>query len=716
MIVEWARRFARASGLRNSTVAYLAVLCFSQPVALAAQTGEVAGLDGVGLKQDVVVYDAAFFERYRPNTALEMVRRMPGFIIDDGADKRGFGAAAGNILINDRYPSAKQDTPSGILARIPADQVARIELIRGQVRGIDLRGQSVVASIVLQHDIPASGRWDLEGRKIFGIEPVTVRGAASISDTWRGIEYLAGANYRRFRSGEDGTDNIFAPEGGLLWGRSRETHLRGDEGQFSAGFVGWLGKNLISVNSQFAFEDRFEEITVLSKQLVAGDGGDDFFTDDDDATQIELGTDVERTFGSRLSGKGILLYTRADENRISSQQTLDAQGDEILFRVADSNVVQSESIARTELYWTPSARHAVNFNLEAAHNVIDGELSQTVDTGSGPVVVPVPGANTRVQETRFDALFNWTNYAGRFETGYGLGAEASTISQTGDAESERSFFFLKPQFYIAYSPTGERQTRFRLAREVAQLDFDDFVSSTVFQDDDVALGNPDLEPESTWIAELSEERRFGELGVIKVLLFYNDISDVQDLLPLSPEFEAPGNIGSGERWGVRLESTLPLEVIGITDGRLDIEAVVQDSRVTDPVTGEDRLLSSDNDDGKPLKLDLETRYALALNFRQDFEDLRFAWGSDLRKRGERKQFRVNELVRYSEGYEFNLFFETSRWLGLKLRLDGINLLNFEQDRDRAIYVGERGLTPIKDIEHRNITDGRRVIATVSGSF
>ena len=692
------------------------MICVSQLVAAAAQAGEGAGLADVGLNQDVVVYDAAFFERYRPNTALQMVRRIPGFIIDNGADKRGFGAAAGNILIDDRYPSAKQDTPSGILERIPADQVARIELIRGQVRGIDLRGQSVVASIILREDIPASGRWDLEARKIFGIDPVTVRGSASMSDTWRGIEYLAGANYRRFRSGEGGTDNIHAPEDELLWGRSRETFLRGDEGNFNAGFLGWLGKNLISINSQFAFEDRFEEITVRSKQLVAGDGSDDFFTDDDDATQIELGADVERTFGSSLLGKGILLYTRADENRISSQQTLGAQGDEMLFRVADSNVVQSESIARTELYWTPSARHAVNFNLEAAHNVIDGKLSQRVDTGSGPVVVPVPGANTRVKEDRFDALFNWTNYTGRFETGYGLGAEASTISQTGDAESERSFFFLKPQFYISYSPTGQRQTRFRLAREVAQLDFSDFVTSTVFQDDDVALGNPDLEPESTWIAELSEERRFGELGVVKLVLFYNDISDVQDLLPLSPEFEAPGNIGSGERWGLRLESTLPLDAIGVTNGRLDIEAVVQDSRVTDPVTGDDRILSSDNDDGKPLRLDLETRYAFALNFRQDFEDLRFAWGSEVRKRGERNEFRVNELVRYSEGYEFNLFFETTRWLGLKLRIEGVNLLNFEQDRDRTIYAGERALTAIEHIEHRNITDGRRVITTVSGSF
>ena len=39
---------------------------------------------------EVVRYDAAFFSRYRPNTALDMVRQLPGFQLDDGAANRGF--------------------------------------------------------------------------------------------------------------------------------------------------------------------------------------------------------------------------------------------------------------------------------------------------------------------------------------------------------------------------------------------------------------------------------------------------------------------------------------------------------------------------------------------------------------------------------------------------------------------------------------------------
>ena len=60
-----------------------------------------------------------------------MVQQIPGFQLDDGGGLRGFGSAAGNILINDSRPSAKQDLLSAILARIPASYVERINLIRG---------------------------------------------------------------------------------------------------------------------------------------------------------------------------------------------------------------------------------------------------------------------------------------------------------------------------------------------------------------------------------------------------------------------------------------------------------------------------------------------------------------------------------------------------------------------------------------------------------
>jgi len=676
--------------------------------------------------EDVVSYDAEFFSRYQPNTALDIVKRVPGFQIDDGADKRGFGSAVGNVLINDRYPSAKQDSLSSILDRIPASQVERIDLIRGRVRGIDLLGNSVVASVVLRSDMPATTRWDVRVRKNFDHSPLTVRGSVSVSDQVGDIEYNAGVDYRKFASGEFGTEDIIDGNDVLIEKRFEDSFLTGDEGNANLNAATWFGKTLAKFNAKYGFEDRENEaISIRVAQGPGGTDGEDTFFDRGKQRLLEVSTDAERIMKPELVAKGLLLYTREENDTISTERRVDASGAQTLFRVADAEVLETEGIARLELDWTGWRNHAVRLNLEGARNVIEGALVQTEDSGGGPVEVPVPGANTRVREDRGDILLSDTWFMDEFELNYGLGAETSTISQTGDVVLERSFFFLKPQVSLTYSPTQKRQTRMRLAREVAQLDFRDFVSATVFQDDDVAFGNPNLKPESTWVAEISEERRFGELSVVKATAFHHWISDVQDLLPLTPDlvppdpndlFEAPGNIGDGRRWGIQIEATTSLEGIGMTGARLDVELRWQDSVVTDPVTGNARVLSGIGSPSKPLSFEGELRYGFAVNFRQDLEKSRVAWGWDVRERAEGQLFKVNELDLRDEGTEFNIFVETTRWLGLKINLSADNLLDFEQLRNRTKYIGERELTPIDQRELTNRTDGRRIILTISGSF
>lgn len=688
------------------------VLCLLSFVAMAQESQPVAP----GNEEEVVSYDATFFARYQPNSALDMLQQIPGFQVDDGDDKRGFGAAAGNILINDRYPSAKQDKPSNILERIPANQVRRIDLLRGQVRGIDLRGQSVVASVILHDDIPGSARWQLALRKNFEHTPVTVRGSMSYSDTWHDFDYNAGIVLRRFRSGELGGERVFTAAGALDQDRFEDSFLRGDEGNVSLNASTWIGETLLSGNSQIAFEKRRETLAAVAGAGAQAGQTDDFFVDESEQLQLEFGIDAERSLSPDLLSKAIVLYTRAEDDARSLQNSFDDAGDPTLFRDADSTVVESEAIARLEFDWAGWQGHATKFDLETARNIIDSDLVQIVDSGTGPEVVPVPGGNTRVEEHRFELLLNDTWYLNAFEVDYGIGAEWSTIRQSGDATSKRSFSFIKPRLSVAYSPRSGRQTRMRIAREVSQLDFSDFISSTVFQDDDLALGNPDLQPESTWLAELSEERRLGELSVFKLTLFYHWISDVEDLLPLTAQFEAPGNIGDGRRWGAEFEMTLPLDAIGFRNARLDFESRLQYSDVTDPVTGKSRELSGEENVGKPLFMDDENRYAVNLGFRQDLEEAAVAWGGSLRKRGDRVAYRVDELVEYEDGYEVNLFVETTRWLGLKISAEALNLTNFDQVRYRRLYVGQRGLSPVDVVEIRDHIDGRRLIVSVSGTF
>ena len=496
------------------------------------------------------------------------------------------------------------------------------------------------------------------------------------------------------------------------------------DGNLSASTI--LGETLVHFNTKLAYKNRATSRTSrFELSTIGSNGRDELFNQSHEFKIFELGIDGERSLSQYLLGKSIFLFNGMDVDISANQRNVDSITDQtLLIRKADTDTNTREVIGRLELDWVKWSDHVVQANFEGTYNVLDGSLVQTENVGAGPVLVDVPGANTKVEETRWDIFLRDTWSLADLVLDYGLGAEFSTISQTGDSDQKRNFVFLKPQGLLTYSPNQGRQSRLRLAREVAQLNFNEFVSSTVFDDDDLALGNPDLKPETTWIVELNQEQRFGELGVVTLTAFYHWISDVQDLLPLTSEFEVPGNIGDGRRWGLELESTVPLEWLGLTGAKLDVKARWQGSTVTDPVTGEDRELSGKGRLGGMPFIPFRDKnddydYIFDVAYRQDFDIAQVAWGWDIAERSERLLFKVNELDIVDEGeLELNAFVETTRWWELKVRLLGENILNLAEVRDRTKFIGERNstLTDIEGFEYRYRTKGFRLTLLVSGSF
>ena len=317
----------------------------------------------------------------------------------------------------------------------------------------------------------------------------------------------------------------------------------------------------------------------------------------------------------------------------------------------------------------------------------------------------LPGANTKVEEVRGDFEISDTWTIGDFVVDSALAAEISTITQSGDGANERSFFFMKPRLFLTYAPDDDRQVRLQIQRTVAQLDFGDFVSSTDFEDEQFDLGNPELSPEITWETELTLEQRFGEIGQASLTGFYNAIEDVQDKLPLTDGLEVPGNIGDARRWGVRLNTTLPLDAVGIAGGRVDIRANWQDSTVEDPVTGRSRILSD------------ERRYRIRFDFRQDLPNADFAWGWDIDYRSDQRSFGLDEFeIKDKPGVGLDLFVETTRWQAFKVRLFVENITNQTSTRDRLVYEGARTLTPLDFSEVSDTQEGPRVGITSVENF
>jgi hypothetical protein len=677
-------------------------------------------------QEEVVIYPAAFFQRYQPNTALDMVQQVPGFQLDDGGSLRGFSSTAGNILINLRRPSAKQDMLSAILTRIPASYVERIELIRGQIAGIDLQGQAVIANIILLDDAPAAIRWQTTVRRNFNNSQFAPDVNVSLSDRWHDIEYNAGISAATNPRSYIGPENIYDNTGTLTEERSDDNFRDSNSGQVNLNASKSLGETLIRFNSKLAFASQDGLLTSIRVPVAAdATSRNEFFGDNYVTQELETGFDAERRLSRYLFGKAIFLFYGKENDRDTSQRVINTIDNQTrFFRQATTETSTRESIGRMEFDWARWIDHAVQGNIELAYNSLAGSLVQTEDNGTGPVFIDVPGANTRVEEIRWDVLLQDTWSLGQFVFNYGLGLEHSTISSDGDDARERSFFFMKPHSQLTWSPSQSQQTRLRLAREVAQLDFNDFISTSVFEDDDLALGNPDLKPETIWLAELSYERRFGELGVVTLTAFYHWISDVQDLLPVTNKFEVPGNIGDGSRRGLELETTIPMEWLGLVEARLDIKARWQDSSVIDPVTDIKRVLSGKTGFGSSTMIPFrdetdEYEYVYDIAYRQDFDSVRVAWGWDIAERAERILFKVNELDIVDESeLEFNAFVETTRWAGLKARLEAQNILNLAETRDRTIFVNTRN-SALADIDRRELrarTKGFRLFLTLSGAF
>ncbi len=655
-------------------------------------------------EQRVVVYEPDFFASYQPITALDMIQRVPGFQIREGGGARGFGGAPGNVLINGERPSSKSDSAANLLERISASQVEKIQLIRGQGGGLDLRGQSVAVNVMLKEDAGLSGRWSMDLEQDLdsgGPEPA---GELSLTHQSGSTRYTSGLRIGRFFVGNPAVERLFDPDG-LFENRFERERFKGRNGRFNLNTDRAMERLRVQTNLELQyqkrkFRDTSRRIPVdpqpPARLRILGEIAENY--------SIEAGGDAEYRWTSNLATKGIFLIRHGSNESFATSGQFDLDGGLENFGFSDSRREDSEVIVRAEIDWTGFRNHTVEFDLEAVFNRLDNELELMVDDGSGGVAVPVPGSNTRVEEWRGDVSVadSWQLASWLVETA--LAAEFSNLSQSGPEGQDRDFFFLKPSMTVTWSPRQSQQSRLRFEREVAQLNFFDFVSATNFGDDDLDLGNPDLSPQSAWVLELTQEQRFGDVGVAALTLFGNWIEDLQDLLPVTDRFEVPGNIGDGRRLGARFEGTLPLDVLALSGARIDVEMRWQDSRVTDPVTGQGRRFSD------------EREVTFELEFRQDLPGPRFSWGWELEKQSSLTRFGVDELDRFSRGVDLEAFIETSRWLGVKFTLTAENLLDRRFRRDRTVFDGRRGQSPLLFREDRDRRRGRSLILGVNGTF
>ena len=647
-----------------------------------------------------VTYDPGFFALYAPVTALDMIRNLPGFVLDNGGGSRGFGGAAGNVLIDGKRVSTKSESSSDLLSRIPAAEVERVLLIRGRAGGLDLPGQSVVVNVVRRAH-SSSGAWRLgvsNYQPQSGLFPSAELAYSHAQGPSKLTLSVEAAEYRSLRHSNE---RLFAPNGDLLERRDEVSDEDGEEYRLTvnASFSGNAARYGLNVDLEHA-DERGGEVSVRSPSTAAPFRV--FQGDTHTQDSFELGADVERDLGRDWSAKAIGLYRYADRMQTGSlERGAEAASVEAL-TASDSR--DTEAILRIELDYRGFDGHLLEASIEGARNRADSdfELRQRVD--GQLVVVDVPGAASTIEETRVDFTISDSFRLGAVLVDATLGGEVSDISQTGDFSEERSFFFWKPSLTLSYAFDAASQLRMRLLRQVAQLDFSDFTSAADLGDVELSLGNPELSPERSFTIDLTVERRFGPVGTVSMTLFHDRIADVQDVLPFEGILEVPGNIGSGRRAGLRGELTVPLDSLGLLNARLDASGEWQSSRVTDPLTGARRELSD------------ERGWELEATVRQDLQRRKLAWGLTASADDGFSEFGLDELDDRGGRFDIDAFIETRVVDGMRIRLGSENLLRDGASRDRRVFEGQRDTTPLAFREVRDRRSARELFVEVEGVF
>ncbi len=623
------------------------------------------------------VYEASFFAPYAPSNALQIVQRVPGFQLDEGSTEvRGFGQAAGNVVINGQRPSSKSETLDVVLARIPASRVARVEVGSGDLFGSEYAGKPQVANLILTDASGLAGTASGTVRRSFSGD---IRPEGSLSALLRQgpSSFNASVGVNNNDTDEEGTDTYIAlPSRDLIEFRRKVNRIKEPNVYASGSWAYDGGANRTAHLNTRISDTRFSLMQTSAVSSAAGPLRDDRLTQRYNTREYEIGGDVTRPLlggGLKLVG---LATRRHRDNRDLSR--IDVGSDASSGFAQDLDDQLDETVLR--LVWNRSnlGGWSVETGGEGVLNVLDSDVNlYAIDAGDTRTRIDLPVDQAKVKEWRGEAFVN----AGRalsptLRMDLGLTYEVSRLTVSGDAEAERTLNFLKPKATFDWRPGGGWHLQFAVARTVAQLQFVDFISVAELSSDRVNGGNAELEPQRAWEFLATAERPILGDGLMKLEAGYTRVSKVQDRVPTPEGFDAPGNLGTGREYIARATVDVPLTRLGIKGGRWNGYVSVVDTSVQDPYTLRDRPFSNNS------------LWYAETSFRQDLGQ--FAWGFEVSYGSASAAYRRNEIDRNRNGQPYVTAFVEYRPNPLTTVTFGLdNAIDTIGERERTFFTPDR---------------------------
>lgn len=669
---------------------------------------------------NITSYGPDFFVNF-PNavTALDLVERIPAASTILGSDfgggnqsgRRGFSTNDDRVLINGKRISGKSNNSRDTLRRISRDRVLRIDIIRGSSPDIKVSSQeSMINVLLVENGGGGSGSFEalaeLRGKSTWGFG-----GSASYSGQLGNLEYFLSADVEPRATLQKRKERIF--DGGEDLNRAINERIRGSGPEYTVSSnlaYSFDADTTLRLNGQFEHSTRN---TVNFGDLFDVDGAGTFLPDGTsernstrESDEFEIGSDFETSFGDALTFKLLGLFSTEDESSRRGEDFFDLMGgiEEGVLSLSDQN--SDEIVGRTSLVWQRASGTSLELGDEVSANRIESDFGFFLRENGELVRQPVDNSLTTVKEFRNEAfiIHSW-NASAKINLESQLFVEYSRISQTAGANrTSRTFFFLRPSVDVRWDLDERHQAQFSVRRIIDQLNFFDFASGAN-EDDEVVSGNTGLEPQKSWVFEVSVERTLpNDRGRIRVSNNYTRWENFITGIEIAPGVAGVGNAGKAWLNELILEASVRLDVIGEGDLLIEPRLRVRMGQIIDPITG--MSLFAEN----------KGRAIFNMNLRHDISKWGLSYGGDIFRFLDWERRDLDELNRNQGRLNLSLFVEKVLFGGITARITASGIADPDTGRVRTLFVDTRRSAVIDRVEVRDQRDGRQFIFALRGNF
>ncbi|NBW12380.1 MAG: TonB-dependent receptor [Caulobacteraceae bacterium] len=669
-------------------------------------------------------YDLDYFQRFEPLTAGDALKRVPSvtFLSDvlesDGVRIRGLDSAYTQILINgERVPGANLDR-SFFVDRIPAELIERVEIVRSSSANRSGDAVAGAINIVMRDALSLDGGYVRLGA-IHWNDSAYGEWGGTYGAVWGGQvgpgRLLIGGNIQDRRNPKQKMSWRYDEPGADLNDTEVQSDVRdGTDYSANLSYEVPVGGGELQLSGVFVRTDRVQD-----ENSIEYDGGDINDPAKINANPLDILTDnwsvnarYERPmFGGETTFK--LGYATIDDSQSEREEELDI-GDEVIEGTRARTDLKDEEIqAAIQHEMDLSDDMKLEFGVQYANKTRDTSVFEAeAEVEDEPVFrhladseyedfEAVAGGLNSIEERRIDPYVMLSGETGAIKWEAGLRYETTNFSITdetvaaADSTHDKDYGILLPSASVRFKLTEADRITASVARTVRRPNFD-YLSPALLEGeygDNDFLGNPDLEPETAWGADVGYEHRIGRRGVVGINAFYRDITDLIELTNTGEYSEqalddyddaiddgatpaeaaeelvsyvlTAENVGDGKVWGLEFDLSTPLDFIGMEHTGVFLNYSWLDSSVED-FMGKRRFNS-------------QSDYVLNVGFTQDIPTWGAAFGATYRKQGDAKSRIVGEEVVTKYGGDLEVFIEKQVGSNVVLRLTGSNLLDSSKD-------------------------------------